>query len=66
MNQSQNIPQQVQSDDLLTILKALALMWRHKKWIALVTILFTIGGVVYALIQEPVYTRSLCGRLSLP
>ena len=44
------------SDDLLTILKALALVWKHRKWVALVTLLFTIGGVVYALVAAPVYT----------
>jgi len=45
-----------QPDDLLTILKALALVWKHKKLIALVTLLFTIGGVVHALLATPVYT----------
>jgi uncharacterized protein involved in exopolysaccharide biosynthesis len=56
MNQPQNIYQQSQSDDLLTILKALALVWKHKKLIALVTLAFTVLGVVYALIKPPVYS----------
>jgi uncharacterized protein involved in exopolysaccharide biosynthesis len=57
MNTTQpNTPQQAQSDDLLTILKALALVWKRKKFVALVTLLFTAGGVVYALMATPVYT----------
>jgi capsular polysaccharide biosynthesis protein len=56
MNQQLNISQQTQSDDLLTILKALALVWKHKKWIALITFLATVLGVVYALLATPVYT----------
>jgi uncharacterized protein involved in exopolysaccharide biosynthesis len=43
------------SDDLLTILKALALVWKHRKLVALVTLLFTAGGVGYALMATPVY-----------
>jgi LPS O-antigen subunit length determinant protein (WzzB/FepE family) len=33
-----------QSDDLLALIKAVRLMWKHKKLIALVTLLFTVGG----------------------
>lgn len=54
MNQTINI--QPPSDDLLTILKALALVWKHKWPIALITFLFIVLGVVYALLAAPVYT----------
>jgi uncharacterized protein involved in exopolysaccharide biosynthesis len=47
-----------QSDDLLALIKAVRLMWKHKKLIALVTLLFTVGGVGYALLAEPVYTST--------
>jgi uncharacterized protein involved in exopolysaccharide biosynthesis len=45
-----------QSDDLLTVIRASALVWRHKWRVALVTALFTAAGIVYALFAPPVWT----------
>ena len=57
MNQSQNIPAPA-SDDLLALIKAIRLMWKHKGWIALGTFLFTAPGILNALMAEPVYVST--------
>lgn len=48
MNQTPNSPQmnvqQPQNDDLLALIRAVALMGKRRRQIALVTLVFTIGG----------------------
>ncbi|MBN2188698.1 MAG: hypothetical protein JW699_04530 [Chitinispirillaceae bacterium] len=39
-----NTPAAPVNDDLLALIRAIALMWKHKWQIALVTLLFTAGG----------------------
>ncbi|MBN2188695.1 MAG: hypothetical protein JW699_04515 [Chitinispirillaceae bacterium] len=46
------------NDDLLALIRAIALMWKHKWQIALVTLLFTLGGIGYALLQTPEYVST--------
>ena len=63
MNQTQNIPSAPSgfsaagagNDDLLALIRAVRLLWKHRWWIALGTFVFTAAGIAYALLATPVY-----------
>ncbi|MGA2507475.1 MAG: Wzz/FepE/Etk N-terminal domain-containing protein [Chitinispirillaceae bacterium] len=43
------------SDDLLNLIRAVRLMWKNRKWVAIGTGAITLLGILYALVATPVY-----------
>lgn len=46
------------NNDLITLIRAVRLMWKHKGWIILGTFVCTAIGVISALVAAPVYTST--------